>query len=284
MKVYHSIEQLAEDVGISERTGWRWAKKGKIQKEISKDGGRVFFLPDATDSDGDDGRARHSDTGRDVTGEEAGRKRYKPAKVSFATVNPSPAVVSQLERTQIAELQADEQEALDRRKGNREHPAVFEMRSQVEAKKLNLELQKLTQQENEEQRANYRRKLIEATKSIVIPPGLRAELPSDILFASLNLIEQSLKKVDLPTLDESVAYVKSIVYMRFWADPDICGIIKPAVIRWMFSDLDRRLHSDYKSYVERGYRGSYSNFLAYIFSTMSPTEQMQITLFAQYGR
>jgi hypothetical protein len=49
MKVWDSIESLAEDKGISERTGWRWLRRGKIRKVRGEDGEFGFALADDTD-------------------------------------------------------------------------------------------------------------------------------------------------------------------------------------------------------------------------------------------
>lgn len=45
MKAYPSIEELAEAVGISERTAWRWLRVGRIKKKL-EDGQVVFILSD----------------------------------------------------------------------------------------------------------------------------------------------------------------------------------------------------------------------------------------------
>jgi hypothetical protein len=285
MRSWATIEELAADMGISERTGWRWLRKGKVRKEISENGEGVFVLSDNTDTDRDDNVTVtwQGDRNKDVIEERGDRKKYRPSKVSFASIEPSPAVISQAERTQIAELQAEEEEALERRKGrNKEHPLVTEMRARVESKKLNLELQNLIQQENEQLRDGYQRKMIETVKVTVIPSKLRAQLPSDILLVSLRLIDEGLKNVAGYTLDECIALAKSIVYMKYWgADPTIYRIIRPAIIRWMFTELEHNLEAEYKSMVMDGYEGTYNDFLAQIFSYMSPSEQAEIISFGR---
>jgi predicted site-specific integrase-resolvase len=63
LKAYPSIEELAEDVGISERTAWRWLKAGKIKRKRAEEGHMVFVLanepPDMS----------HADIITDVTGD-----------------------------------------------------------------------------------------------------------------------------------------------------------------------------------------------------------------------
>lgn len=53
MKTYQSIEELAEDTGISERQGWRWLKSGKV-KRVKDEGGQIVFMLSGNSPDTDD--------------------------------------------------------------------------------------------------------------------------------------------------------------------------------------------------------------------------------------
>lgn len=65
MKNWNSITSLAEDIGISERTAWRWLKRGKIERHRDEDG-KIFFTlkadPDTSlTTDTDSKKLSHTD-------------------------------------------------------------------------------------------------------------------------------------------------------------------------------------------------------------------------------
>jgi hypothetical protein len=157
----------------------------------------------------------------------------------------------------------------------------------VDVLKLNVEsleaenkIEELSQKKAEKTLARDRSREIQLVKEIVIPHGLRASLPPDILLISLRMIDETLKGVNF-SLEECVALAESVIWMKYWGgNLTIYRVVRPAIINWIFETLFQDLRDGYAEAMIKGYEGTFNDFLSYIFLHMSPSEQAIISSFA----
>lgn len=252
MKAYHSIEALAKDLQVSERTGWRWLDKGTVKRVRHEDGKVVFTLSADTDTHPTDVRG------------DGGKDRRESVRV-------------------------ESQEGIRLREPD--NPGVREKSQQVDIMKLTIEgleaenkIEELSQKRDEKNQSRDKYKKIQLVKEIIIPIELRKYLPPDILLVSLRLIDKTLIGVNL-SLDECVALAQSVIWMGYWGgNPAIYRVVRPAIIQWTFTALEQSLKDSYAGAMVNGYEGSYNDFLTSIFLSMTEAQQMKVINFAYKGR
>lgn len=269
---WNSIESLAEDLGISERTAWRWLKKGRIERMKDKDG-IVFTLTDITATD-------VTATDDTVTSE-----RPSVSQMSIGGVKPKPIgplakfLVDELEanralfqidkvRTLRNEWAEQKQKELERKKRETEEAHEAEVK---------LRLQK----ESEEEEAWRKREIVQRLKDKVIPEPLRKELPSEVLMTALLAIESELSKFDLVSMPESELQIYADeAKNQIFSSPRYSPYVRQAVLRTIASELEKALRNWHEAWKRESRQNlNFETFVSVLFAKMlkeSPKEAVEV--------
>ncbi len=208
MKAYESIEQLAEEMEVSERTAWRWLKQGRIKKKRSEDGRIIFVLvdepTDITDTDDTDmsatdvGDMSPSDTQpiSDVSTRRVDRKlSVRPGSGSLVQ-----SLRDELEASKVS-FELEKLEAEKKRWEERRDRERLEKAEQERIQRLE-EHQTSEQQRREEQRTGRIRNIKQKIKDQIFSSTWVNFLSPQYRSKLIIEIERALSQVDVEELPE----------------------------------------------------------------------------------
>lgn len=216
MKVYESIEQLAEEMEVSERTAWRWLKQGRIKKKRSEDGRIIFVLvdepTDITDIDDSDNvttdvssmSVNDTESILDVSGRRGRKLSVRPVSGLVQSMRDELETSKvEFEIEKIEDARSKWQERKDRERK--------EKAEQERAERLEEHWVREGERQTEEKEIQ-KRNVIQKVKNHVIPAGMRAFIPAHILAFMYQEIEKVLSRMDVLGLpfSELVVLAKSI--------------------------------------------------------------------------
>ncbi|OGW55047.1 MAG: hypothetical protein A2Y81_13270 [Nitrospirae bacterium RBG_13_43_8] len=277
MKVWETIESLAEDMGISTRTGWRWLRDGKVQKK-REDGQIVFALVEKEPTDTTDTLTTDtdnyvsSDMSVDVSDSDFVSKKKKVLKnrrISQTPIREGPSSLVQglrdeLESAKIefeVEKLQDARERWNARK-NKEH--MEEAEEERMLKLAQFEMAEAHHQEEDEHQLV--RKKIQRAKSEALE-GLDKILLSAITANILQEIEsQFLKlKVDEIPVHELVTMAEAI-RDKVFQNPLFVNSVRESLLKFAWQThtqlLKNQMRKIYKQTLKQGtFNGSYTSWL-----------------------
>lgn len=292
MKAWDSIESLAEDVGISPRTGYRWLKEGKIKRK--REDGRILFVlaggpTDITDTDVTDMSA--TDVSSDIpdiliVSKKSDKEDHQPLSsigkkvIPMMTLNPNPStgLRAERERTELSRLkvvQAEDEKKLKEIEGPAENPLVakkkieveltelsvreFEAAEKLEALKEKVEEKRLEREAQQKliEEKNRIRAMIDEIKERVLPFEMHTVIPAGVIFVIYKRIEEALLKCDFHNLSHSEAIlIAENVLTECVNDPELQPIIQDSLHDNLMT-LTRKQFNEawklfYQDYLERG--------------------------------
>ncbi len=210
MKKWESIEEICKELGISERTAWRWIGKGKIKKMKSEDGLTFFTLTtDVTDTDN-----VSSDSNRVSVVSKAKRddhKLYKNYSSVIPVPDPSPELKARREEVEAVELEIRRLRGLKQLKElSNPYDPLADKRSEIERFKIEEELRSLKMRTIKEER-------IEKMKEEVLK-GWKEFLPSHILVEIVCELNNFFHKSDIYSFNDMLIYggmIRDVILRKY---------------------------------------------------------------------
>lgn len=225
MKQWSSIEELAENLGISERTAFRWLRSGKIKRKRSGYGQRIFVVAQETDTDSDvsatdsdtdvsvnvsDTTDNDTDMSVNVSNKIGGRRREEKSLVDSLEDELKASRVE----FEIEKLQDAKEKWMERK--NREKKEEEQSEQALKFQELALR----QRQHEDEKRQREVRARIQQVKNAVCDDLERKAIPAPILAMLYQEIEKLLGRMDVLSipLDELLIYshgIKEKLYKQF---------------------------------------------------------------------
>lgn len=297
MKKWSSIESLSEDVGVSTRTGWRWLKSGRIQRE--REGDQIIFFLSENSHDSDNNEGCHSDVSSDTSGTEidSGNVSRKKRHLRHFRVPEK-----ELNHPRVREARADaetlqwniEQEIakleLAKLRPLQEPPELIQRRVKLESRKMDLEeyqidrdLETRREEErkkkdhlSEEERQVKARRIIQEIKVEVLSPKIMSIVPSHLISLLYDRIESTLLK--LPVLDmlrDELLLIGNRIFGE-WVE-EFREELREPLYNFFYKkareEANRTLQLAYQDYLEKGGTLSYRNFIFSNIGRYPPEEQ-----------
>ena len=283
MKAYYSIEELAEDIGISERQGWRWLKAGKIKKKKSEDGRIIFILvdepTDITDTDFTDNVTTDVSDMSSGDSEPISNRRVLAGKKQVSVRGGSGLVQGLRDELEASRVQFEIEKLTDLKQKWQERQDR-ERKEKVEAERVK-RLDEFLVRESQEQTAETEAKaraIIQKVKNEVLPVEMKDMIPVHIMAYMYQEIEKVLSKMDVLTLPFHeltiiAEGIKDRLIEQFSEE------LRPAIHDYFITLARQQLNESwrllYHSYRERGGTLPYRNFILSLISKYPIEKQRQ---------
>lgn len=186
-----SIEEAAEDLGISERQAWRWLKGGKIKKVKDEDGQIVFILA---------GESTDTDVTTDMALTSVGdNKTIKKSILSFSGKQSASSLVQglrdELESARV-EFEIEKIEDARTKWAKRKNEETVMKLEAEQAQRLEELLVREQGRREEEMRAKARG-IIQRIKEQIVPIALQKTFPKSILGIIYLELEKLFSRMDV---------------------------------------------------------------------------------------
>ena len=264
---WDSIEEAAEDLGISERTAWRWLKKGKIRKVKNGDGDVVFVASSDISTD--------NDNVTNVTGDNVSVSVVSKERVSSdrkeSGQTPVKGGAGLLVQSLKDELEADrvafEIEKLQDARTQWEERRDRERKEKLEQERmLRLEEVRMAEEyrQREEEQRNVRHKIQVAKKEAC--EGLDEFVSPHIFIFILQEIEKAFSKmrVEETPLHELIIIAEG-VRDKIIMEPPFVEEVRKALSEYLFSKgmviMKRQIRALYQESVKQGFKASYRDWI-----------------------
>lgn len=187
MEKWNTIEEVADNFQITERTAWRWLKSGKIVKHVDTDSNKPFFTVNENEVNTD-----YDDDSGDMSVSGVSIDKSKPLNPLLTLKNELKSRKIELEISQLEDIQ-------ERQKERREAKAREKLERERLERQQEALLKEKARKENEEKREILR--TMKIVRDFVLCDSIRETIPSEILpkiyseldkyFRSINVLSYS---------------------------------------------------------------------------------------------